>query len=193
MTRSQSRLRQQNARTNTQQIVEHPDEPDQLLPEDYLERHHPENDRYMKAVEHVQRQLMHQTTLLRTKQVNILKSVFAGDNYAEAARKHNTAPQTVSKLTKSPHGARLLNLLQYHLNMIEGPNLAQRRALLWRIARDTEEHAPNTAIKAVDSLNKMTYQEFEQNNPTHNSPNTPNNQPIVQITINELLPRGNLD
>ena len=83
-----------------QELVEHTDENDDQLedPEDFLDRAHPENDQYMKGVEHIQRQIMHQAALLRTKQVQIIKTVFAGNNYVATAAMHYTTGATVSKL-----------------------------------------------------------------------------------------------
>jgi hypothetical protein len=161
-------------------------------PEEFLDRNHPENDDYMKAVEHVQRQIMHQTTLLRSKQVNILKSVFAGNNYTQAGQLHKTAPQTVSRLVKSTNGQRLLNLLQYHLKLLEGPAEAQRRNMLWRIAQAEERIAPKTSIAAIEQLNKMHFQQHTLDNPLPNGTAPP--APQVTININQdILPKGALD
>jgi hypothetical protein len=156
-------------------------------PQDFLDRTHPENDDYMRGIEHVQRQIMQQTALLRPKQVSVLKSVFSGLNYKATAQLHHTTGQTVSRLARSPNGQRLLNLLQYHLKMIEGPNEAQRRAMLWRIAITNEKIKPNTAITAIDSLNKVQFQKAQLDAPA--------TQP-QQVTINinqDILPKGTLD
>lgn len=156
-------------------------------PEDFLDRAHPENDQYMQAVEHVQRQIMHQTTILRTKQVKILKTVFSGANYTEAAAKNQTTAPTVSRLVKSEAGQRLLNLLQYHLKLIEGPNEAQRRNMLWRIAVSEELIDPKTSIKAIEALNKM------HGLIAPDAQAVPQQQAVV-ININQAqLPRGALD
>jgi hypothetical protein len=166
------------------QPTEHPTEHED--PQDFLDRAHPENDQYMKGVEHIQRQMMATSNLLRPKQVNILKTLFTGENYTETAKRHHTTGQTVSRLAKSPNGSRLLSLLSYHLKMIEGPNEAQRRGLLWRIAIDNEKQRPNTSIAAVESINKMQFQEKQIESGTTGN--------VVQIIINpEHFPRGALD
>lgn len=176
-----------------QKVIEHPDEDDTGLqdPDEFLDRAHPENDQYMQGVEHIQRQIMHQTTLLRSKQVQILKSVFAGNNFIETGRLHGTAATTVSRLVKSENGQRLLNLLQYHLKLIEGPNEAQRRNMLWRMAQADEKLDPKTAIKALAELNKMHYQ-TKQLDQALTTPNAPAAQVHIHIDQN-LMPRGNLD
>lgn len=177
------------------QVIEH-DEPDETGLQDlndFLDRAHPENDDYMKSVEHVQRQIMHANSLLRTKQVNILKTIFAGHNYTDTASRHNTSPQTVSKLVRSTNGQRLLNLLQYHLKLLEGPNEGLRRNMLWRIAADSEEIDPKTSIKAISELNKMWYQakQLEQN---LTGPTTTQQAPTVIINIDStVMPKTTLD
>jgi hypothetical protein len=186
-------MRQSRRQQAGQLPIEHTDEESGLQdPNEFLDRNHPENDQYMQAVEHVQRQIMHQTTLLRSKQVNILKSVFAGNNFTQAARENHCVPQTVSKLVKSTNGLRLLNLLQYHLKLLEGPNEAQRRSMLWRIAVAEEKLAPKTSIQAIEALNKMHFQQHTIDNPLPNG----TAPPAAQVTIHinqDILPKGALD
>jgi hypothetical protein len=159
-------------------------------PEIFLAQHHPQNDDFMRSLQHVQRQIMHISNTLRPKQVTILKALFSGMTNIAAAKLHSTTAPTVSNLKNSTKGQDLLSMLQYHQQMIEGPNIAQRRSMLWRIAVREELIDPKTSIKATEALNKMTFQEWEQSNPTNGQA-----QPS-QVTINinqELLPKGNLD
>jgi len=160
-------------------------------PSDFLDRHHPENDQYMKGIEHVQGKIMFLTTMLRQKQVNILKSVFAGENYTQAGLRHGSVPATVSKLAKSHYGQQLLNMLQYHRQLVEGPNEALRRNMLFRIAQRAEEVDPRTTIKAIEELNKMHHQTQLSKNPNAGG-QVP--QQVINININqELMPKGALD
>tara|TARA_R110000787_G_scaffold156351_1_gene270242 strand:- start:890 stop:1459 length:570 start_codon:yes stop_codon:yes gene_type:complete len=183
------------------QVIEH-DEPDlsgqYLPPSEFLLANHPANDDYIRGIDHTQRQILHLSRILRPKQVQIIKTVFSGRNYVQTALEHSTTSNTVSRLVRSKTGQSLLSMLQYHLTLIEGPNLAQRRNMLWRIAKDAELVDPKTAIKAVDSLNIMTYKQYDQDNPAAQANQTQdsNGQVInnVQININQkLLPRGALD
>jgi hypothetical protein len=188
------RTRRQRA-DSASKVIEHADADERGLqnPDDFLDRNHPENDQYMLAVEHVQRQIMHASSQLRSKQVKILKAIFSGMNYTQAANANNTTAITVSRLVHSPLGSRLLNLLQYHLKLIEGPNEAQRRALLWRIAIKAELDDPKTAIKATEALNKMHFQD-KQLKQAMEIGNNPTAQAAVVVNINQqLLPKGNLD
>ena len=172
-----------------------PDDEGLQNPNDFLDEHHPENDLYIKGVEHIQRQIMHAHSQLRTKQVNIIKSIFAGENYTSAAHIHGTSPQTVSKLVKSTNGLRLLNLLQYHLKLIEGPNEAQRRSMLWRIATREEENNPKTTITALEALNKMHFQnkQLDQNVELAQTGASQQTTTVIVNIDQKTLPRGALD
>ena len=175
-------------------IVEHeePDKGEILDISEFLAEHHPNNDRYMRSLEHIQRQIMSVTHQLRPKQVNMLKSVFAGLNFAEAARLHNASPPTVSNLVKSKLGSDLLTALQYHQVMLEGPNLAQRRNMLWRIAQRSEEIDPKITIAAITEVNKMTFAQHAAKTAEFNT-QTPNTAgPEIRIP-QDLLPAGELD
>ena len=120
---------------DSREIIEHHDnDSGRIDPEAFLDRNHPQNDEYMQAIEHVQRKIMHASQMLRTKQVNIIKSVFAGKTFTDAAKENSCHPTTVSKLVSTKNGQRLLSLLQYHLKLLDGPNEALRRNLLWRVA-----------------------------------------------------------
>lgn len=175
-------------------IIEHDDEEEvrTCSPEEFLDAVHPENDAYMQAIEHIQRKIMHASTRLRTKQVNIIKSVFSGMTFTQAAEHNKCHPATVSKLVRTSDGQRLLSLLQYHLKLLEGPNEALRRNMLWRIAVASEQQDPKTAIKALEALNKMHFQTQQLKQPqlTHGQSATQ----VVNININQaVLPRGVLD
>ena len=156
--------------------------------QNFLDEHHPANDTYIQSVEHVERQLMHASSLLRPKQVKMMKSVFQGMNYTETAKFHGASARHVSQTAKSPNGARLLKLMSYHLQLLEGANLGQRRSMLWRIAQDNEKLQPKTAIAAVESLNKMTFKEWEQKNPQNSGQGA-----TTTIIIGDTMPRTVLD
>lgn len=174
-------------------VIEHPDNDDGYMsPDDFLDRHHPENDSYMRAIEHVQGKIMYLTTVLRSKQVNLLKSVFAGDNYTQASKIHGTTPSTVSKLVKSKYGQQLLNMLQYHRQLVEGPNDAMRRNMLWRIAQNEEKLDSKTSIKAISELNKMHFQQIQVDNPNAGGQTQVNQTTIINID-QTLMPKGALD
>ena len=180
-------------KTDSTEVIDHPENDDGYMsPDDFLDRHHPENDNYMRAIEHVQGKIMYLTTVLRSKQVNILKSVFAGENYTQASKSNGTSPPTVSKLVKSNYGNQLLTMLQYHRQLLEGPNEAMRRNMLWRIAQNEEKVDPKTAIKSLAELNKMHFQQNQIDNPNAGGQTQINQTTIINIDQN-LMPRGALD
>jgi hypothetical protein len=147
----------------------------------------------MQAVELIQRNIMHTSSRLRSKHVQMVKLAFAGLRGVDIAHKVGTTQNTVSKILNSDNGKKLLQLLNYHQIMLEGPNMAQRRSMLWRIATTEELVDPKTSIKAVEALNKMTMQDWEQKNPEQAGAAKGGTAPVV-ININQdTLPRGALD
>tara|TARA_R110000787_G_scaffold79885_1_gene174330 strand:+ start:428 stop:991 length:564 start_codon:yes stop_codon:yes gene_type:complete len=159
----------------------------------FMDRHNPANDTYMKEVQQAQRVLLALRSHLRPKQVRILKSVFLGSNYTEAAATHSTTPSTVSKLVRSVNGSRLLAALQHHQSLLDGPQEMQRRSMLWRIAVDNEAVDPKTAIKAVESLNKMAEQQWQKDNPDSASTGGVAGSGVTIIINQDTMPRGALD
>jgi hypothetical protein len=189
----QPKLRTPRSQLVPKNLPEHEDDDTGLNenPKDFLDRAHPENDSYMQAIEHVQRQIMHQSSLLRPKQVQMLKMVFAGKSYTEVAKAVGSSQQTVSKIARGELGGRLLNLLQYHMGLIEGPNQAQRRNMMWRIATANEFVDPKTSMKALDSLEKSHFQQQQVDNPQADGKLV---QQAVTINIDQrTMPKGNLD
>lgn len=160
--------------------------------ETFLDENHPANDLYMQGVEQTRRVIMSLSSAMRAKHVQILKLVFQGHNYQSAAAELNTTGSTVSRIVNSPKGRELLRALQYHQQLLEGPNLQQRRNMLWRIATKNELIDPALTIKAVHELNAMTYKDWEKDGVT--GPKAGNAPAQVSIIINQdQLPRTTLD
>jgi hypothetical protein len=144
----------------------------------------------MQAVELIQRNIMHTSASLRAKHILMIKQSFAGARTMDIAKSVGATPSNVSSILNSEKGQKLLKLLNYHQIMLEGPNMAQRRSMLWRIATNEEAVDPKTSIKAVEALNKMTTQDWEQKNPEKAG----TAKGGVSININQdLLPKGALD
>lgn len=144
----------------------------------------------MQAVDLIQRNIMHASAGLRPKHILMVKQSFSGARNVDIARSVGTTAVTVGRILNSEKGQKLLQLLNYHQIMLEGPNLAQRRSMLWRIASNEEAVDPKTSIKAVEALNKMTTQDWEQKNP-EKAGQTKGGM-VVNID-QDLMPRGNLD
>ena len=126
-----------------------------LPPEMLLDADHPANDKYIRDTEQIQRQIMHQSALLKPKHTQMVKRYFAGQMISTIAEALDCHPATVSKNIGTPSAKRLLALLYHLAAAIDGPNEAQRRAMLWRIAVKAEDDHPPTAIQALNAFDRM--------------------------------------
>ena len=132
-------------------------------PEDTLDPYHPANDSYIQKLQATQRSILAHTRHMRPRHVNAIKRIHAGEPHVSIAKSLNIQPATVSNIKRSPAGRRLLALLSHYAHAVDGPNQAQRRNLLWRIAVDNEATKPQTAIQAVSEINRMTMAEYDKN------------------------------
>jgi len=170
--------------TDTQLITTYDDQliPPQLL----LDEHHPANDEYLKNIKHIERAVVSAQSKLKRTHVHMVKARLHGESVIAIAERYNVTPQTVSAAVNKPNAKKLAALLSHHQLAIEGPTNAQRANMLWRIAKDTEQNQPRTAITAVDTLNKMTLAAYEQK--------ANNQSPTINIQINQQnLPKTALD
>ena len=87
--------------------------------------------------------------------VQAVKGYHSGETYKLTATTIGKTAQWISKQVNSDDGQRLLALLAYYQEAINGPNDAQRNAMLWRVAVDSEQNDPKVAISAVAELNKQ--------------------------------------
>ena len=155
-----------------------------LPPELVLDPDHPENDEYIKSTKNIQRLVIAQSAQMRPKTVQMVRLSHTGMSQQEIAQRLNVSPQTVSKHLRKEHGQRLRALLSYYDAAIEGPHKAQRKAMLWRIARSNENEDPRVAIQALAELGKAD----------EAAAALPSIGGTTQIIINTAqLPRGALD
>ena len=160
------------------------DHEDLLPPEALLDPHHPNNDPYIQNVKSLERLITAQAKLLTPRQLQIVRMFNAGQKPKDIATQLKCHPQTVYNNTNSPKGKKHISLMRRHLTAVEGPNTAQRRAMMWRIAQDNEHEEPKTAIQAINTLNTMEDNQYTRDNPEQEA------KPIT-ITIN--LPQTDLD
>jgi hypothetical protein len=78
-----------------------------------------------------------------------------GKTRQDIAEQINCAYQTVCNTLNSKDGRRMLALLQRAAIMEQGPSIAARQSMLWRIAVRNERDKPSISISAVDTLNKQ--------------------------------------
>ena len=158
---------------------------DSSLPADLLaDTDHPANDAFMRSVNNIQRRIVAHCQTMPKSHPEVIRLVHQGVTNEEI--KNRTGRGSVPLLMKKPASKRLLALLQHYQAALDGPNVSQRKAMLWRIAQKEEENSPKTAISAISELNRTdtTLQPLEQGRSTGQT----------TITINQqILPRGKLD
>ena len=100
-------------------------------------------------------QIAHYKNKLPYKQRSILTPVLNNLTSAEIVKTHNVAAITVQSLRKNPH-FQTISALQERIDRLnKGPDISQRMAMLWRIAKREETTKPTTSIKAIDIMNKQ--------------------------------------
>jgi hypothetical protein len=117
--------------------------------------HHPSADAYMEGLRTIQRAIVAQSQKMKRNTVLAIKQHHRGVSTTEIAKELKIGYATISKVIKSESGQKLIALLAYYQEAIDGPQEAQRRHMLWRIAANNEEIAPKVTISAVAELNKM--------------------------------------
>ena len=125
------------------------------LPDAVADEYHPSADRYLQNIKEIQRAIVSQSRGMSPLAVQAVKGYHSGETYTLTATTIGKSLPWVSKQVNSDDGQRLLALLAYYQEAINGPNDAQRNAMLWRVAVDSEQNDPKVAISAVAELNKQ--------------------------------------
>ena len=159
--------------------------PDKLRPKEYTDEHHPSSDQYMRGLRETQQAIVNQSLTMKKAEVMAAKLYHRGMNFTEIALDIGKSAPWVSKIVKTSPCQRLIGLLAYYQEAIDGPIEAQRKAMLWRISQNTEAKQPKVAISALAELNKM------DNIGKEALANTTSGD--INITINQQLSRTSLD
>jgi hypothetical protein len=117
--------------------------------------HHPAADRYVKSLQDIQKAIVAQSLGMNTQHVMAAKLQHRGMSRTDIAAELSHTSTWVGKTLKRNDAQRLTALLAYYQEAIDGPQEAQRRAMLWRISMDNEEKAPKVTISALAEMNKM--------------------------------------
>ena len=125
------------------------------LPDAVADEYHPSADRYLQNIKEIQRAIVSQSRGMSPLAVQAVKGYHSGETYTATAAVIKKSPQWISKQVNSDEGQRLLALLAYYREAIDGPNDAQRNATLWRIAVDNEKKDAKVTISAIAELNKQ--------------------------------------
>ncbi|GAF76362.1 unnamed protein product [marine sediment metagenome] len=153
-------------------------------PEELLDREDPANDRFFRSLYNQRAHINTLSRKLPPRNVQVARLHVQGMRGKEIATKLNYAQTTISAILQKPRVQNLVDLLRRANALIEGPNLAVRKNLLWRIAANNEHNEPAVTLAAIRELNKIdgAYQE-KINAPTQ-----------VTVIINQdLLPKTQLD
>ena len=146
---------------------------------------HPSADAYIKDLKVVQQQIVDQSLAMDKKTVLAAKAYHTGKNYTDIAKAIGRSAQWSAKAIKTEPAQRLIALLAYYQEAVDGPNEAQRRAMAWRIAVANEHNQPKTSLAALETMNKMDALEREAKN---------NSSGNVTVIINQQqMPKGALD
>jgi hypothetical protein len=116
---------------------------------------HPSSDEYVEGLRNIQREIVGQSVKMHRLSVLAVKQHHRGQSAGDIATEMGKSFSWVKKQIKSDDGQRLIALLAYYQEAIDGPNEAQRRAMLWRISMKFEVLAPKVTISAIAELNKM--------------------------------------
>ncbi len=160
-----------------------------LEPEDMLAEGHPANDQYLQNQKLMQQQIVDQSNRMTPVHVMIVKHHHTGLNNKAIAHKLGITPTTVSRVIKSPKGQRLKTLLAFYQHGIEGPTVAQRKNMLWRMAVKNEDDRPTVSKECIAELNRMDTIAYDREHAKQGSDGK------IEIIINEnnKLTKSELD
>ena len=160
-----------------------------LPPEVLMDASHPANDEYLRTLQHHQRMIVALSQKMTPKHVIMIKRRHSGEPVHEIAQALKVNKNTVSKICNSEIGQQLAAMLRFYQLGIEGPNVAQRKNMLWRIAIDNERDEPRVSIAATAELNRMDNEAHARINPSAGNTTI---APVVIIN-QALLPKTTLD
>jgi hypothetical protein len=159
----------------------------ETLPQEFLDDPlNPANDEFIKKLASLEQYIVDQCHQLHPDQITIIKMRHAGATIKEIAEAVDLQETSVRNACKRPKQRKLAALLAHRQLLLDAPHEAHRRNILWRIAARNEIADPRVTLSAISEMNKMSHNEKVLAAGLTGS--TP-----VNITINNLLPKGALD
>ena len=148
--------------------------------------HHPSADKYIEGLRDCQRAIVAQAQKMKRVNVLAIKQHHRGIATSAIALELKVSAGSINRAINTDAGQKLIALLAYYQEAIDGPNEAQRQAMLWRIASNSETVDPRTSIASIGELNKMSGigKDAKENSEASTT---------VNITINQQLTRTALD
>ncbi len=116
---------------------------------------HPAADVYVVHLREVQLAIVKQSLSMDKKLVAAAKDHHRGIPVSESIINVGRTATWIAKNLKTVPALRLIALLAYYQEAIDGPDEAQRRAMLWRISVNNETAQPKVSISAIGEMNKM--------------------------------------
>ena len=157
-----------------------------LPPDLLLDETHPAADAFSKAARRIQQYIVATSAKLHPRHVQAVKLHHKGQRNVQIAETLRVTPPSIARWLKKPDALKLKSLLAHYQAHIDGPNLALRQHMLWRIAHNNEVTHPRTSIAALAEINRM--------NQHNDNPAQQNGSGGVTIVINpNQFPRGALD
>ena len=120
-----------------------------------VDKYHPDNSDFMQNVHRSKQLLAHQSQCCRPRHVWIAKAAYHGEEHASIAKKFDMHPVTVGTILRRPEVKKLMELLQYHAALWEGPTVEHRKRELWEIEQDNKKDDPRVSISAIKEINAM--------------------------------------
>ena len=120
-----------------------------------VDKYHPDNSDFMQQVHRSKQLLAHQSDRCRPRHVWIAKELYKGMTHAEVAKKFDLQPASVSAISRRPEVKQLMELLQHHSALWEGPTIEHRKRELWEIEQDNKKDDPRVSISAIKEMNAM--------------------------------------
>jgi hypothetical protein len=156
-----------------------------LTPEEIIDRYHPQSDPFSQGLNSLRAQLTTLEQQLGPRRMRVVRLLYAGETNKAIAKQTGYTQASVSKIKNHPLAVEAVYVLARLGDYIEGPSKTIRKAMTWRIAVDNEKNDPNTALRALQELNRL-----EGAYPKEDAPSLA----PVNITINaEMLPKTSLD
>lgn len=182
---------QAELRTPPAQHEEHLNDPDDIpdyrlyAPEELLDHEDPKNDRYFRRFAALNSDIALTAQKMLPRHVEVARLHLRGVRNVDIAKQLKYTQTSVAKALKREDVQDYIKRLQ-HLNLlVEGPNLALRKNMLWRIAANNEFKDAQITLQAIKELNKV-----DGAYPTA----APTQQTEVHIHINqEEMPKTALD
>jgi hypothetical protein len=148
-------------RTPPTQHDEHLVDPDAVpdyrlyAPEELLDHEDPQNDRYFRRFSALNSDLTLTERQMLPRHVEVARLHLRGMRPVDIAKQLKYQPQSVSNALKRKDVQDYIRRLQHLNRLVEGPNLALRKNMLWRIAANNEFKDAQIAIQAIKELNKV--------------------------------------